>query len=105
MVGEIRLGGVAERDWNPEPLETLTEYVADAAATVARHGGRQALWMAEIGDGNYRDGSHVSAQTSALSAYEHTLDDQAVARTQPMDGGSNRTAAACYKLRRFFAPE
>jgi hypothetical protein len=65
--------------WNPEPLETLTEYVAEAAAIVARHGGRQALWMAEIGYGNYRDGSHVSAQTAALFAYEHTLDYQAVA--------------------------
>jgi hypothetical protein len=65
--------------WNPAPLETLAEYVAEAEQIVQRHGGRQALWMAEIGYGNYRDGARVSAYTSARFAYEHTLEYQAVA--------------------------
>jgi glycosyl hydrolase family 39 (putative alpha-L-iduronidase) len=65
--------------WNPEPLETLPGYVGEAAAIIARHGGRQALWMAEIGYGNYRNGRQVSAQATAVFAYEHTLEYQAVA--------------------------
>jgi hypothetical protein len=65
--------------WNPEPIETLSSYVADVADIVRRHGGRQAIWMAEVGYGNYRNGGHVSDFTSAIFAHEHTLDYQAVA--------------------------
>jgi hypothetical protein len=64
--------------WNPAPLETLPRYVADVADLLRRHGGPPAIWMAEIGYGNYRRGRHVSAHTVATFAYEHTLQYQAV---------------------------
>jgi hypothetical protein len=65
--------------WNPEPLETLSSYVDEVQQIVQRHGGDEAIWMAEIGYGNYRNGARVSAHTSAVFGYEHTLDYQAVA--------------------------
>lgn len=65
--------------WNPEPIETLPSYVAEAAELIERHGGGQRLWMAEIGYGNFREGSRVSEATSAHFAHEHTLGYQAVA--------------------------
>lgn len=64
--------------WNPEPLETLTEYVAQVDALVERHGGGQDIWMAEVGYSNYRQASRVSEYTRARFAYEHTLEYQAV---------------------------
>jgi hypothetical protein len=65
--------------WNPEPLEELPSYVAEAAELVRRHGGRQRIWVAEIGYGNFREGSRVSGSTAAHFGHEHTLDYQAVA--------------------------
>jgi hypothetical protein len=64
--------------WNPEPLETIPEYVAQVAALLERHGGRQDVWMAEVGYSDYREGSRVSDYTSSRYSYEHTLDYQAV---------------------------
>jgi len=86
--------------WNPEPLESLSGYVAEAAAIVERHGGRQAIWMAEIGYGTYRNGRQVSAQTSAVFAYEHTLDYQAVvlARSLALLLASPVSLVAWYEL-------
>jgi len=66
--------------WNPEPLETLSSYVDEVQQVVQRHGGEGAIWMAEIGYGNYRNGAHVSDHTSAVFGYEHTLDYHAQAR-------------------------
>lgn len=65
--------------WNPDPLETIPRYVADVSDIVRRHGGEQAIWMAELGYGNFRQGSRVSDYTTAAFAHEHTLDFQAVA--------------------------
>jgi hypothetical protein len=65
--------------WNPAPLETIPEYVAQAQAIVARHAGGQQLWMAEVGYSNFRQGSRVSEYARARFAYEHTLQFQAVA--------------------------
>lgn len=65
--------------WNPEPLETIPEYVDRVSAIVERHGGRQDLWMAEVGYSNFRRGAEVSAYTAARYGYEHTPEFQAVA--------------------------
>ncbi|HVZ34024.1 MAG TPA: beta-galactosidase, partial [Polyangiaceae bacterium] len=65
--------------WNPEPLETIPSYVDEAAQIIRRHAGRQAIWMAELGYGNYRAGARVSESTTAHFAHEHTLEYQAVA--------------------------
>lgn len=64
--------------WNPEPIETLPGYVGEASEIVERHGGKQALWVAEIGYSDYRVGQRVSDSVSAWFAHEHSLDDQAV---------------------------
>jgi hypothetical protein len=64
--------------WNPEPIETLSGYVAEASELIQRHGGRQALWAAEVGYSNFREGQRVSDSVSAWFAHEHTLDGQAV---------------------------
>lgn len=59
--------------WNPNPVETLTEYLDEVSETVQRHGGREAIWLAEIGYSNYRaPGEKISAP------YEHTLGFQGV---------------------------
>jgi hypothetical protein len=62
--------------WNPNPVETIAQYVEEVSAIVQRHGGRQAIWMAEIGYSNHRapDGSAGASRY----AYEHSLDFQAV---------------------------
>jgi glycosyl hydrolase family 39 (putative alpha-L-iduronidase) len=60
--------------WNPNPVETIGAYVDDVSEIVSRHGGRQALWMAEVGYSN-----HVAPDASAARYdYEHGLDFQAV---------------------------
>jgi hypothetical protein len=61
--------------WNPNPIETLPEYVDDVRAIVQRHGGRQSLWMAEVGYSNFRA---PSAPATPAFAYEHSLEFQAV---------------------------
>ena len=40
--------------WNPNPLETLPSYVDEVSAVIARHGRRQAIWMAEVGYSDWR---------------------------------------------------
>jgi hypothetical protein len=60
--------------WNPNPIETLPEYVDDVNDIVRRHGGRQAIWMAEVGYSNFRP---LSDHAPAF-AHEHGLDFQAV---------------------------
>jgi hypothetical protein len=88
--------------WNPEPLETLPEYVEQVNAIVRRNGGRQALWMAELGYGNYRDGARVSTYTSASFAHEHTLEYQAVALVRSMAlllAASSISRVAWYELK------
>jgi hypothetical protein len=61
--------------WNPSPVESIGDYVDDVTDIVRRHGGRQAIWMAEVGYSN-----HVTAESSraARYEYEHGLDFQAV---------------------------
>ncbi|HEY3593959.1 MAG TPA: beta-galactosidase [Polyangiaceae bacterium] len=56
--------------WNPEPLEHLPDYVGLFRDAVNRHGGGQALWMAEVGYSDYRSPSPAP--------YEHTPTFQAV---------------------------
>lgn len=87
--------------WNPEPLETIPEYVAQVSDIVARHGGRQAIWMAEVGYGNFRRGAHVSADVTATFAYEHTLAFQAVAlvRTHALVLSTPVELVAWYELK------
>lgn len=65
--------------WNPEPLETIPEYVDRVSAIIDRHGGKQAVWMAEVGYSNFRRGAEVSKHTFARFDYEHTLEFQATA--------------------------
>lgn len=74
-VDVVNLHGYYET-WNPNPLETFPEYVAEVTSVLERHGGRQALWMAEVG---YSDlappaGSFVGRRYD----YEHTPEFQAV---------------------------
>jgi hypothetical protein len=59
--------------WNPNPLEALPQYLDDVSAIVKRHGGRQAIWLAEVGYSNWR-----APDAPAGAPYEHTLDYQAV---------------------------
>ena len=66
--------------WNPEPLETLPEYLDQVASIVERHGGRQALWMAEAGYSDFR--AHEIGSARRAKAYEHTPDYQAAMLTK-----------------------
>jgi hypothetical protein len=59
--------------WNPSPLEELPRYLDDVSAIVARHGGHQAIWLAEVGYSNWR-----APGGPAAAPYEHTLEYQAV---------------------------
>jgi hypothetical protein len=59
--------------WNPNPLEALPQYLDDVSAIVKRHGGRQAIWLAEVGYSNWR-----APDAPPSASYEHTLDYQAV---------------------------
>lgn len=70
--------------WNPEPIEAITRYVAGAADIVRRAGGRQPLWMAEVGYSNYRQNGTVSPWVQATFGHEHSLDFQAVALVRTM---------------------
>ncbi len=87
--------------WNPEPIETLSSYVDEVTAIVRRHGGRQAIWMAELGYGNFRRGSRVSHYTTAAFAHEHTLEFQAVAlvRSLALLAPGPVSLAAWYELK------
>jgi glycosyl hydrolase family 39 (putative alpha-L-iduronidase) len=88
--------------WNPEPLETIPEYVARAQAIVERHAGQQDLWMAEVGYSNYRQGSRVSEYTRARFAHEHTLEFQAVALVRTLAlllGSPALSLVAWYELK------
>lgn len=61
--------------WNPNPVESIVEYVDDVSEIIRRHGGRQAIWMAEVGYSN-----HVTLESRrrARYDYEHGLEFQAV---------------------------
>ncbi|HVU49230.1 MAG TPA: beta-galactosidase [Polyangia bacterium] len=65
--------------WSPEPLERIPGLLAEVSEIVRRNGGRQPLWMAEVGYGDHRDGARVSAGVRATFTYEHTPAFQAVA--------------------------
>jgi hypothetical protein len=57
--------------WNESPIETIPDYVRRFSDSIARHGDRKALWMAEVGYSDRRTtGEHVS--------YAHTPEYQAV---------------------------
>jgi hypothetical protein len=88
--------------WNPEPLETIPEYVAQARAIVERHAGQQELWMAEVGYSNFRQGSRVSEYARARFAYEHTPEFQAVALVRTLAlllGSPALSLVAWYELK------
>ncbi|HET9930010.1 MAG TPA: beta-galactosidase [Polyangiaceae bacterium] len=68
--------------WNPEPLETLPEYLERVAQIIEAHGGRQSLWMAEAGYSDFR-GEGLDGARRAKS-YEHTPDYQAVMLTKTL---------------------
>lgn len=61
--------------WNPERLESIAGYVGEVGEVVARHGGRQSLWMAEVGYSNF--GAAEGGPSGAFT-YEHTAPFQAV---------------------------
>lgn len=58
--------------WNPNPLETIPSYVDDIGRIVAERGGRQPLWMAEVGYSNFQ------STKATQYPYEHSVDFQAV---------------------------
>jgi hypothetical protein len=61
--------------WNPDPLETIPAYIDEVKSVVMRHGGRQAIWMAEVGYSDFR----VAGNDGRVPfSYEHSLDFQAV---------------------------
>lgn len=68
--------------WNPEPVETLPEYLDEVASIVERHGRHQALWMAEAGYSDFRAAQLSGARP--MKAYEHTPDYQAVMLTKTL---------------------
>jgi hypothetical protein len=70
--------------WNGGALEELTPYVHRVAAIIREHGGRQAIWMAEVGYSDHRRGAQVSPDYAARFAYEHTRPFQAVALVRTM---------------------
>jgi hypothetical protein len=74
-VDVVNLHGYYET-WNPNPVETFTEYIAEVDEIVQRHGGRQSIWMAEVGYSNFPPPS--GATVGALYPYEHTPEFQAV---------------------------
>ncbi len=78
FVDVVNLHGYFET-WNPAPLEAIPDVIGHVAEIIHRHGGRQALWMAEVGYGDHREGGRVSASVAATYAYEHTPAFQAVA--------------------------
>jgi glycosyl hydrolase family 39 (putative alpha-L-iduronidase) len=61
--------------WNPNPLETIPSYVADVSRTIRSNGGKQRLWMAEVGYSNWQGPAAASA--APRYAYEHSADFQA----------------------------
>jgi hypothetical protein len=63
--------------WNPDPIESLPRYVQAFAPVLGQ--GARALWLAEMGYSNYRQGAVVSGDVRARADYEHTLAFQAVA--------------------------
>lgn len=74
-VDVVNLHGYYET-WNPSPLETLHEYIGEVREIVARHGGRQQLWMAEVGYSNFTP--PAGALVGRRYSYEHTPEFQAV---------------------------
>src|SRR5690606_19985674 len=67
--------------WHPDPLETIPEYVSEVSGIVARHGGNQPLWMAEVGYSDFRTAPATapgSASGHGMFAYEHAPRFQAV---------------------------
>jgi hypothetical protein len=74
-VDVVNLHGYYET-WNPNPLETLPEYIGEVREIVDQHGGRQALWMAEVGYSNFAPAP--GALAARLYSYEHTPEFQAV---------------------------
>ena len=74
-VDVVNLHGYYET-WNPNPLETIPEYIGEVEEIVARHGGRQAIWMAEVGYSNFPP--PPGTPVGALYPYEHTPEFQAV---------------------------
>jgi class 3 adenylate cyclase len=76
LIDVVNLHGYYET-WNPNPIETFPEYVREVKEIVERHGGRQSLWMAEVGYSNFAPPPQASV--AARYPYEHTLEFQAVA--------------------------
>jgi hypothetical protein len=74
-VDVVNLHGYYET-WNPNPVETFPEYIGEVSEIVQRHGGRQSIWMAEVGYSNFPP--PAGAPVGALYAYEHTPEFQAV---------------------------
>ena len=61
--------------WNPNPLETIPDYVEQVSQIIRRGGGKQRLWMAEVGYSDWQGSGRASGVTH--HAYEHTADFQA----------------------------
>lgn len=68
--------------WNPDPLEQIPAYLDQVQEIVRRHGDGEAIWVAEVGYSDHRQGGRVAAGVEARFAYEHTPDFQAVALTR-----------------------
>lgn len=80
-VDVVNLHGYYET-WNPNALETFPEYIGEVREIVERHGGRQALWMAEVGYSNFTP--RPGALVGMLYAHEHTPEFQAVMLVRTM---------------------
>lgn len=67
--------------WDPKPIETIYGTLKLIGDVIRRHGGKQELWVAEIGYSDYvqEDGKTVSAWVRKNFPYEKTRHFQAVA--------------------------
>jgi hypothetical protein len=74
-VDVVNLHGYYET-WNPNPLEAFPEFIGEVSELVERHGGRQALWMAEVGYSDFTP--PPGALGGGRYSYEHTPEFQAV---------------------------
>lgn len=64
--------------WSKRPVEQIDENIRAMTSVIDKYGDGQALWMAEVGYGTFRQGSYVSEVYHAYYDYEHTPEYQAV---------------------------
>lgn len=63
--------------WHPDPVETLTDYLARCREILDSHGEREPLWLAEVGYSSVGPRAKVSDVYHARFRGEHTAEAQA----------------------------